>query len=148
VGIGNHGVDTATETHLLEVGMRVWSFVWLMIGISGCGGPAGDWTAVSVESDAGLSTATGILELDRSDGETLLELTLVGDGPEGVLDAMGTASRSGDTATLSLTGTWTDDAGATTVAVTGPCVAVGNDLTCELDVDGDAWTLSMARERG
>lgn len=128
--------------------MRLGAAALLVWGVAGCGGPAGDWTAISVESHGGVSAASGILELDRSDGETLLEVSLTGEGPEGRLDATGTATRQGDTATLDLVGTWTDDEEATPVTVTGPCTAVGNDLSCELAVDDEDWMLELVRERG
>jgi hypothetical protein len=121
-------------------------FALFVPALAACGGPAGDWVALRAADEGGESVATGILEVDL-DGETLLELTAAGDGPEGALRATGMARLDGAVADLALTGTWTTDVGAQAVAVQGPCEEEGaRELVCALGVGEASWTVTWRRE--
>jgi len=115
--------------------------ILLITSAVACGGIAGDWDAVSVESDEGASTASGILEIDL-DGETLLDVTFAGDGPSGSLRATGTTDRG--EGTLQLVGTL--GPGGEIVDVRGPCVADDRTLACDLEVGDERWSWGFRRE--
>ncbi len=104
-----------------------------------CSPIAGDWEAESVSSDAGTSSAIGILEVDL-DGETLLEIDASGDGPTGSLRATGSADLGASR--LSLLGSLDGE----TVDVQGPCTRDGRELLCDLEVGDATWELDFRRD--
>ena len=121
----------------------------LVFGLSlvACGAPAaGDWVAIEVRAGDQSSVATGVLEIDV-DGETLLDINVAGDGPNGTLEADGTSTFNGSNAGLSLIGTWTDAEGSGQVTVQGNCTRDGDRLACALQGGAaDTWELDMRRE--
>lgn len=133
-----------------------------LLALVGCAGAGGDWTVVSAQVDGvEASSLTGILEIDRSDGETLLQLGLRAGEVSRRVDMTGSAVLDGPVAELDLSGMRSatlDDGsggavgGASPAQVTGACTEEDGRLACELQVDGgaaddpQAWSVVWRRD--